>query len=54
MELMTRLGGYPTHHLSENELTKTLAACGFGDFTVRPAEEGRQYRSLILAARKLG
>lgn len=54
MELMTRLGGYPTHHLSENELTNALEACGFGDFTVKPAEEGRQYRSLILAARKLG
>jgi len=53
MELMTRLGGYPTHHLSEDELKESLAACGFGDFTVRPAEEGRQYRSLILAARKL-
>jgi predicted O-methyltransferase YrrM len=54
MELMTRLGSYPTHHLSEKELTETLAACGFGNFTVRPAEEGRQYRSLILAARKVG
>jgi len=54
MELMTRLGGYPTHHLSEDELTNALSACGFGDFTVRPADEGRQYRSLILAARKLG
>ena len=53
MELMTRLGGYPTHHLSEDELKSALAACGFGDFTVKPAEEGRQYRSLILAARKL-
>jgi predicted O-methyltransferase YrrM len=53
MELMTRLGGYPTHHLSEEELKSALAACGFGDFTVRPAEDGRQYRSLILAARKL-
>ena len=53
MELMTRLGGYPTHHLSEDELKSALAACGFGDFTVRPAEDGRQYRSLILAARKL-
>jgi predicted O-methyltransferase YrrM len=53
MELMTRLGGYPTHHLSEDELKSALAVCGFGDFTVRPAEDGRQYRSLILAARKL-
>ena len=53
MELMTRLGGYPTHHLSEDELTNALTACGFGGFTVRPAEEGRQYRSLLLAARKL-
>jgi predicted O-methyltransferase YrrM len=53
MELMTRLSGYPTHHLSEGELTNALTACGFGDFTVRPAEDGRQYRSLILAARKL-
>ena len=53
MELMTRLGGYPTHHLSEEELKSALTACGFGDFTVRPAEDGRQYRSLILAARKL-
>ncbi|MEA1894355.1 MAG: methyltransferase [Euryarchaeota archaeon] len=53
MELMTRLGGYPTHHLSEEELNDSLAACGFGGFTVKPAEEGRQYRSLILAARKL-
>jgi len=53
MELMTRLGGYPTHHLSEEELNDSLTACGFGGFTVRPAEVGRQYRSLILAARKL-
>jgi hypothetical protein len=53
MELMTRLCGYPTHHLSEEELKSALAACGFGDFAVRPADEGRQYRSLILAARKL-
>ena len=53
MELMTRMGGYPTHHLSEGELNDSLTACGFGDFTVRPAEDGRQYRSLILAARKL-
>ena len=53
MELMTRLGGYPTHHLSEDELKSALAACGFGEFAVKPAEEGRQYRSLILAARKL-
>jgi hypothetical protein len=50
---MTQLGGYPTHHLSESELRKALEACGFGDFTVRSAEEGRQYRSLILATRKL-
>ncbi|MGP8329378.1 MAG: class I SAM-dependent methyltransferase, partial [Methanosarcinaceae archaeon] len=54
MELMMQLGGYQTHHLSGNKLIKALAACGFGDFTVRPAEDGRQYRSLILAARKLG
>lgn len=54
MELMTRLGGYPTHHLSEDELTNALAACGFGNFTSKPAGEGQQYRSLILAARKLG
>jgi len=49
---MTQLGGYPTHHLSGDELTKALAACRFGDFTVRLAEEGGQYRNLILAARK--
>lgn len=54
LELMTQLCGYPTHHLSEDELKKTLEASGFGDFTVKPAEEGRQYRSLILAAKKLG
>ena len=54
LELMTQLGGYPTHHLSEGELRKALEACDFGDFTVKPAEEGRQYQSLILAARKLG
>ncbi len=53
VELMTRLGGYPTHHLSEEELNDSLTACGFGGFTVRPVEVGRQYRSLILAARKL-
>jgi len=53
VELMTRLMGYPTHHLSEGELKKALEASGFGDFTVRPAEEARQYRCLILAARKL-
>jgi len=53
LELMTQLSGYPTHHLSESELRKALEACGFGDFTVRSAEEGRQYRSLILATRKL-
>jgi len=53
VELMTQLGGYPTHHLSEAELKKALERCGFGNFTVRPAEEGRQYRSLILVARKL-
>lgn len=53
VELMTQLGGYPTHHLSEGELRKALETCGFGNFMVRPAEEGRQYRSLILAARKL-
>lgn len=54
MELMTRLAGYPTHHLAEGELKRALEASGFGDFTVKPAEEGRQYRYLILAARKLG
>ena len=54
LELMTRLGGYPTHHLSEGELKRVLEACGFGEFTVKPAEEGRQYRSLLLAARKSG
>jgi len=54
VELMTQLGGYPTHHLSEDELKSALEASGFGDFTVRPAEKARQYRSLILAARKLG
>ena len=53
VELMTRLMGYPTHHLSEDELKSALESSGFGDFTVRPAEEGRQYQSLILAARKL-
>ena len=53
LELMTQLGGYPTHHLSEGELKKALEAYDFGEFTVRSAEEGRQYRSLILAARKL-
>ncbi len=54
VELMTRLMGYPTHHLSEDELKKALETSGFGDFTVRPAEEARQYKCLILAARKLG
>ena len=53
VELMAQLGGYPTHHISEAELKKALERCGFGNFTVRPAEEGRQYRSLILAVRKL-
>lgn len=53
VELMTRLMGYSTHHLSEDELKQALEASGFGDFTVRPAEEARQYRCLILAARKL-
>ena len=54
VELMTRLMGYPTHHLSEGELKQALETSGFGDFTERPAEEARQYRCLILAARKLG
>ncbi|KAF5438139.1 putative O-methyltransferase YrrM [Candidatus Methanophagaceae archaeon] len=54
VELMTRLMGYPTHHLSEGELKQALEASGFGDFTARPAEDVRQYRCLILAARKLG
>ena len=53
VELMTRLMGYPTHHLSEDELMSALETSGFGDFTVRLAEEARQYRCLILAARKL-
>lgn len=53
LELMTQLGGYPTHHLSENELKEALEASGFGEFTVRPAEDARQSRCLILAARKL-
>jgi len=38
----------------DGELKRELEACGFDDFTVRLAENGRQYLSLILAARKLG
>jgi predicted O-methyltransferase YrrM len=52
MELTTQLIGYPTHHFSEGELKRALEASGFGNFTVKPAEEGRQFRSLILATRK--
>lgn len=53
-ELLTRMMGYPSHHLAENELKQALSSCGFGDFTIRPAREGMQYPTLILAARKQG
>jgi predicted O-methyltransferase YrrM len=52
LELMTRLVGYPTHHLSEKELKGALSSCGFGNFTVRQPEKSLQHHTLILAARK--
>jgi len=53
LELITRLGGYPSHHLTERYLKEVLESAGFGDFCARPAEEASQYHALLLAGRKI-
>ena len=49
VELMARLAGYPSHHLSEAEITEALRASGFDNFTIEVKPE---MRTLLLAARK--
>ncbi|WP_300668621.1 methyltransferase [Desulfoluna sp.] len=51
MEYMTRLGGYPTHAISEARLTEALTQAGFCDFTVRKPEDGSYDNTLDFAAR---
>ncbi|SCY60406.1 methyltransferase [Desulfoluna spongiiphila] len=51
MEYMTRLGGYPTHAISEARLTEALTEAGFCDFTVRKPEDGSYDNTLDIAAR---
>nr|WP_180143749.1 methyltransferase [Desulfoluna butyratoxydans] len=51
MEFMTRLGGYPTHAISEARLTDALKQAGFCDVTVRQPEDGSYDNTLDIAAR---
>ena len=49
VEFMTKLSGYPSHHLSEAELIKALEHSGFENFN---ANANPQARMLLLAARR--
>jgi len=51
MEYMTRLGGYPTHAISEAHLTEALTEAGFFDFTITRPEAGPYDNTLTIAAR---
>jgi len=51
LELMTRLGGYPSHFIDEDELGRLLVARGFGDLcSERVSTDGW---GVIVAARRL-
>lgn len=51
MEYVTRLGGYPTHAISEARLTAALVEAGFTDFTVARPGAGSYDNTLTIAAR---
>lgn len=54
IELWTRLTGYPTHLLSEEDLKKALTAAGFGEFRTSLVKEVRPWPVLLLSAVKPG
>lgn len=51
MEYATRLGGYPTHAISEERMTEALTEAGFTDFTIQRPENGTYDNTLTVAAR---
>ena len=51
IEYITRLGGYPTHAISEACLREALTEAGFSEFTVRRPEDGAYDNTLAIAAR---
>jgi hypothetical protein len=52
VELMTRMVGYPTHQLSEEDLKASLSQAGFGQFNTKTVEEVSVYPFLLLSAIK--
>ncbi len=53
VELITRLMGYPTHHLPEEKLKKSLSEAGFGEFRIEAPNEAVAFPTLLLAAKKI-
>ena len=53
MELLTKMGGYPSHSLSWEVLEDALGKSGFEVVKVKPATESCYYNTLLLAARKV-
>lgn len=50
VELMTRSMEYPTHQLTEMDLTNAPAAAGFGAFRTRHLETGLPHHMPLLSA----
>jgi hypothetical protein len=53
VELMTRIVGYPTHQLSEEDLKTALDSAGFGQFKAKVVEHVAPYPFLLLSAVKI-
>jgi hypothetical protein len=53
VELWAKTTGYPTLNLSESILKGALSEAGFGNFTVKPANEGSYLNTMLLSARKI-
>lgn len=52
VQLITRVCGYPTHKLPEEDLKAALQQAGFGDFETKLIEDEMPYPTLLLRATK--
>jgi hypothetical protein len=53
LELLARTQGYPTLNLEESRLKSALSQAGFGEFRVRPANNGTYLNNMLLSAKKI-
>ncbi|MCG8472274.1 MAG: hypothetical protein MI742_10495 [Desulfobacterales bacterium] len=52
IEYLTRLGGYPTHNITEVRMARTLEETGFVNFSIQRPDDASYDNTLLVAARK--